>query len=246
MTKIPLYKKKGDKPMTIGIYLSGSGTNFIALAEYLNKNRIEDSVISFVYSNVPDCPGIKKAREYGFKTFSISSKDFFADLNLPADDEEGRILYDREVLNLLSGLENTDIIVLAGYRRKLSTLFYENYQNRIINMYPGDITKDYLVTGVSASLQALRMGDKNIKCTVYADSENVRFGKAIVQSKPIKLKGYSEDNISLLDSEIREKAEWTTLPYTVFEIIAKERLSFDERGNLFLDDNLIPDNGIQL
>ena len=113
-------------------------------------------------------------------------------------------------------------------------------------MYPGDITKDYLATGVSASLQALRMSDELIKCTVYIDSENVRFGTAIVQSKPINLRGYNEENIALLDNEIREKAEWTTLPYTVFEIIAKERLTIDEKGRLFLDNNLVWVNGIQL
>ncbi len=246
MTKIPVYQKKGLKPMTIGVFLSGSGTNFVAIAEYLNTNNIDDAAINFVFSNVPDCPGINKARELGLETFSLSSKQFFADLGKSPDDEQSRSLYDTEVLNLLSGHDDTDIIVLAGYRRKLSHLFYQAFNNRIINMYPGDISKDHLVTGVPASLQAVRNSDKSIKCTVYIDSENVRFGKAVLQSKPIQLKGYNENNISELDNVIREKAEWATLPFAIFEIIAKERLTIDEYGQLYLDNKPLPENGFQL
>jgi len=246
MTINPVFRKTNNDPMTIGIFLSGSGTNFDALVQYINNHNIKDSSIDFVFTNVPDCPGIKKAYNYGFNTFRLSSKQFFSDLNRPADDEESRIIYDREVLNILSDHMNTDLIVLAGYRRKLSHLFYQTFRNRIINMYPGDITKDYLVKGVPASLQAVRNKDKELQCTVYIDDEDVRFGKAISQSKPIPLDGYNEENISELDTEIREKAEWTTLPRTIVEIIAKERLSIDESGQLYVDDKPLPKNGFQL
>ena len=113
-------------------------------------------------------------------------------------------------------------------------------------MYPGDITKEYLITGIPASLQALQNKEEEIKCTVYLDREDIRFGSAILQSKPLKLEGYTEANISELDSEIREKAEWTALPYTIFEIIAREELSVDEKGNLYLNDILLNENGFQL
>ena len=151
-----------------------------------------------------------------------------------------------EILNILSEFTETDIIVLAGYRRKLSHIFYNTFSNRIINMYPGDITKEYLITGIPASLQALQNKEEEIKCTVYLDREDIRFGSAILQSKPLKLEGYTEANISELDSEIREKAEWTALPYTIFEIIAREELSVDEMGNLYLNDILLNENGFQL
>ena len=113
-------------------------------------------------------------------------------------------------------------------------------------MYPGDITREYLITGLSASLQALQNQDDEIKCTVYIEREDTRFGKAILQSKPISLEGYNESNISELDTELREKAEWTALPHALFEIIGKEKLFIDEKGNLYLEDNLLDNKGIQL
>jgi len=246
MRKIPVYLKSDNKPMTIGLFLSGSGTNFEAIVDYIKNNNVDNVSINFVFSNVPNCPGIKKAEDHGFNTFSVSSKKFFTDLGKPPDDEESRFIFDTEVLKILSEYIQTDIIVLSGYRRKFSHLFYETFRNKIINMYPGDITKYYLVTGVPASLQALRNDEKEIKCTVYLDTEEVRFGKAILQSKPIMLEGYSEDNIAELDRAIREKAEWTALPHAIIEIIAKEMLSTDENGSIYLHDNLIPENGIQL
>ena len=246
MTKIPFYVKKDEKPMSIGVFLSGSGTNFTAVAEYHINSSLKNTVINFVFSNVPNCPGIKKAEDYGMRTYSLSSKQFFADLGIPPDDEEGRNAYDSKVLDLLSDHHDTDLIVLAGYRRKLSHIFYEYFGNRIINMYPGDITRDYLVTGVPASLQAIRKKENEIACTVYIDSKNTRFGKAIARSVPVSLEEYGEDNIEELDRVIREKAEWTALPYTVFEIIAKERLSLDKDGTLYIDDILLPPTGLQL
>ena len=246
MRKIPFYVKKDEKPMSIGVFLSGSGTNFTAVAEYQSKSNLKEAAISFVFSNVPDCPGIKKAEDYGIKTYSLSSKQFFADLGLSPDDEKGRNSYDSKVLDLLSEHHNTDLIVLAGYRRKLSPVFYDYFGDRIINMYPGDITRDYLVTGVPASLQAIRNKDSEIACTVYIDNKNTRFGEAITRSVPVSLEGYSEDNVDELDREIREKAEWTALPYAVFEIIAKERLSLDDDGSLYIDDIILPPGGLQL
>ncbi len=34
-----------------------------------------------------------------------------------------------------------DLIVQAGYRRRLSSKFLNRYHNRIINLYPGDIAR---------------------------------------------------------------------------------------------------------
>ena len=246
MTKIPVFRKSNNKPMTIGIFLSGTGTNFEAIINYLEENNINNVKINFVFSNVPDCLGIKNAEDRGFKTFSINSRNFFEKLGKPPDDEQTRKEYDMEVLNTRSEFMETDLIVLAGYRRKFSRIFYNSFNNKIINMYPGDITRDYLVTGKPASIQALQNNDDEIKCTVYIDRENTSFGKAILQSIPLKLECYNEANISELDNEIREKLEWTTLPYAIFEIIAKERLLIDEMGNLYLDEVLLNETGMQL
>lgn len=246
MRKKPFYKKSDNEPMKIGIFLSGSGTNFEALVNYKREQGIKNAEISFVFTNVPGCRGAYKAGEHGIDVVSLSSEKFFNSLGKPPGDEESRVFYDKEMLKLLEGYFPIDIIVLAGYRRKLSSVFYATFENRIINMYPGDITKEYLVKGLPASVLAIRNKEKDIRCTVYIDRVGTRFGTAILQSSPVMLEGYGEDNIEELEREIREKAEWTALPYAVFEIIANERLSEDENGILYIDGERVPDSGILL
>ena len=249
MNRYKLYTPKTGKKMSIAVFLSGSGTNFEALISRqleLEGKNIGAAKIDVVYSNVPGCPGMKKAADMGIKTLSISSKKFFESLGKPPDDQGSRELYDHQVIELLDRHIQPDLIVLAGYRRKLSGAFYGKYKNRIINLYPGDITLSYLETRVPASLQAIRNNEKEIKCTVYIDRENVRFGPAIAQSKPVLLELYNEENIDELDMEIREKAEWSTFPFVVYDLISHGRISVDDDDNVYLDDSVLPENGLQL
>jgi len=135
--------------------------------------------------------------------------------------------------------------VLAGYRRKLSSLFYDSYENKIINLYPGDITKDYLTAGVQAPIQALRNNEDYIKATVYLEQKDKRFGKSILQSCSVSLKDFSEGDIDTINKNIREQAEWIIYPYVVHELIAKGRIGIDKNSKLSFDNNVINETGLQ-
>ena len=249
MTLFNIHSSAGSKYMSIAVLLSGLGTNFEALyrrqSEFYEKN-IKSAKIDLVFSNVPGCLGTVKAEKYGIKTVYFSSKQFFESIEKLVDDENSRELYDLEVIKLIENEINPDLLVLAGYRRKLSGLFYKRFKNTIINMYPGDTTKDYLIQGVPASVQAIRNNDSEIRCTVYIDRENQRFGPVIAQSEPILLERYNENNVAELDDEIRRKAEWTTLPFVVFDLISHGRISIDDNDNVYLDNSLLPKTGYRL
>jgi folate-dependent phosphoribosylglycinamide formyltransferase PurN len=135
--------------------------------------------------------------------------------------------------------------VLAGYRRRLGSLFLNRYKNKVINLYPGDITKDYLVKGVDAAIQTIRAGEESIKCTVFLQKENERFGPALLQSKPISLKGYSQDDKDLMNEKIRVEGEWAIFPYTVHNLIAKGCLGVDKDDNVYMDGVKIERAGLQ-
>jgi len=235
--------------MSVAVFLSGSGTNFEAL--YKRQSELEElnncaATIDLVFSNIPECPGAVKAGKLGLNNIALSSKNFYESLGKSADDEKARELYDQRVVRLIEQEINPDLIVLAGYRRKLSGVFYNRFKDKIINLYPGDITKSYLTTGVPASVQAVRNNDTVIKCTVYIDTEGERFGPAIAQSKAILLDKYSEENIDKLDLELREKAEWVTYPFVIFDLISRGRISVDDNKNIYLDGEVLPKNGLQL
>ena len=47
---------------SLGILLSGRGSNFVAIADSIDAGRIPDARISVVISNKADAPGIATAR----------------------------------------------------------------------------------------------------------------------------------------------------------------------------------------
>ena len=113
-------------------------------------------------------------------------------------------------------------------------------------MYPGDITKNYLVRGVDAWIQALGAGENSIQSTVYMERFGERFGRAIVQSKPISIAGFTDEDKPIVSEKIREQGEWIILPYAVHNLIARGCLGADGEGNIYLEGVKIDKSGIQL
>jgi phosphoribosylglycinamide formyltransferase-1 len=234
----PIFEPKGE-PMSAAVFLSGSGTNFISIAE--EERRLARAGgklygrIDAVFTNAPGSEGAKKAAEYGIPVLGVSSKKYFDFLHKSPEDEEMRDYYDAAALALVENVCSPDIIVLAGYRRRLGRVFIERYSGRILNLYPGDITKDYLVRGVDACVQALRAGEDSIRCTVYLECLGERFGAALVQSPPVSLVGFTEDDKDAMGTKIREEAEWKAFPFAVHELLAKGRAGIDKDGALYVD-----------
>jgi phosphoribosylglycinamide formyltransferase-1 len=231
------------------VFLSGSGTNFIAIFEDYKRRHSEGgkpyAEISAVFTNVPGCEGALKAAGFGIPVLSLSSKLFFAALGKDPDDEEARDNFDADALTLIENVCEPDFIILAGYRRRLGGMILGRYWNRVVNLYPGDTTKGYLVRGVAASTQAIRAGESSIKCTVYLEREHVRFGPALAQSEPISLAGYREEDAESVNELIRTEGEWKVFPYVVHELIAGGRLGIDGDDNVYLDGRALGKEGYQ-
>jgi folate-dependent phosphoribosylglycinamide formyltransferase PurN len=249
MNKIKLLREPDDKPMSVAVLLSGSGTNFVAL--HREQKRLESlgdknyGRIDVVFTNMPGCKGAEKAVELGIPVVSLSSKSYFEVRRKNPDDDEIRDFYDASVISLIEDICIPDLIVLSGYRRRLGRFFMNRYRNKILNLYPGDTTKAYLVLGVDAPIQALRAGEKEIKCTVFLAREGERFGPAIVQSQPISLEEFSEMDLKEMQEKIRREGEWKIFPYAVHHLIAKGRVGIDEEGKIYVDGIKMPEEGYQ-
>jgi len=249
MTNIkPIFEHTNRKPV-VAVLVSGSGTNLQAICrrqkELEDQGQLQYAEVKVVFTNVPGCGGTEIANTYNIPAVSLNSNRFFETLDSSPNDEELRGYFDAATIALIESVCTPDIIVLAGYRRKLSGLFYERYKNRIINLYPGDITKDYLVTSVQAPIQALRNNEKDIKATVYLEKHDTRFGIPILQSESISLQGYVEKDIDKINEMIRERAEWIIFPYVVHDLIAKGRIGIDDKESLYLDSKPIGSSGLQ-
>ncbi|MYH40178.1 MAG: hypothetical protein F4154_04420 [Candidatus Dadabacteria bacterium] len=246
----PLYSGT-RRPMKILVLASGRGTNFEKI--HSRQTELEQDggknygAVEHVFSNSPGAAVLAKAEALGISTSSINSESFFGDLGKHPSDEDGRVLYDSAVISHIEELFEPDLVVLAGYRRRLSRLFTERFANRIVNLYPGDTTKDYLVRGKIACVQALENGEKDIRCTVYLENDpETRFGTVIAQSADISLEGFGMENVAAMEEKIREQGEWKLFPFVVHDLIANERVAIDEENNIYVDGLRTGETGFSL
>jgi len=246
----PLYSDTGQ-PMKILVLASGRGTNFekihsrqVELEQNGGKNY---GTIEHVFSNDPEVPVLAKAKALKIEASSISSEKFFADIGKSPSDEGGRILYDSAVISHIEGFFEPDLVVLAGYRRRLSRMFTDRFANRILNLYPGDTTKNYLVKGKSACVQALENRERTIRCTVYLENNpEIRFGTVIAQSADISLEGFAVGDVEAMEEKIREQGEWKLFPFVVHDLIANGRVAIDEKNSIYVDGQRIDERGFSL
>ena len=150
---------------SLGILLSGRGSNFVAIAESVDAGRISDTRISVVISNKADAPGIAIARQRGLNALVIPSK------GRPREE------HDREVVAALKQ-NGVDLICLAGYMRLLSPWFVQQFPQRILNIHPSLLPA---FPGLEAQQQAFAYGVKVSGCTVHFVDEELDHGAIIVQ-----------------------------------------------------------------
>ena len=150
---------------SLGILLSGRGSNFVAIADSIDAGRIADARIAIVISNKADAPGLEAARQRGLKALVIPSKD------------KPREEHDREVVAALKQ-NDVDLICLAGYMRLLSPWFVQQFPRRILNIHPSLLPA---FPGLEAQEQAFAYGVKVSGCTVHFVDEELDHGAIIVQ-----------------------------------------------------------------
>ena len=150
---------------SLGILLSGRGSNFVAIADSIDAGRIPDARIAVVISNRPDAPGIATARQRGLEAVVIPSKS------------KAREEHDRAVVAALKQ-HHVDLVCLAGYMRLLSPWFVQQFPQRILNIHPSLLPA---FPGLEAQEQAFAYGVKVSGCTVHFVDEELDHGAIIVQ-----------------------------------------------------------------
>ena len=150
---------------SLGILLSGRGSNFVAIADSVDSGRIPDARIAVVISNRVDAPGIATAHQRGLNALVIASKG------------RAREEHDREVVAALKQ-HGVELVCLAGYMRLLSPWFVQQFPQRILNIHPSLLPA---FPGLEAQEQAFAYGVKISGCTVHFVDEELDHGAIIVQ-----------------------------------------------------------------
>jgi phosphoribosylglycinamide formyltransferase 1 len=165
---------------SLGILLSGRGSNFVAIAEAIDAGRIPDARVGVVISNKADAPGIASVRQRGLKALVIPSKG------------RSREEHDREVVAALKE-HRVELVCLAGYMRLLSPWFVQQFPHRILNIHPSLLPA---FPGLEAQEQAFAYGVKISGCTVHFVDEELDHGAIIVQKAVPVLEGDDEHTLA--------------------------------------------------
>jgi len=165
---------------SLGILLSGRGSNFVAIADSIDAGRIPDARIAVVIANKADAAGIARARQHGLTALVIPSKG------------KPREEHDREVVAALKQ-HGVDLVCLAGYMRLLSPWFVQQFPRRILNIHPSLLPA---FPGLEAQEQAFAYGVKVSGCTVHFVDEELDHGAIIVQKTVPVLDGDDEHTLA--------------------------------------------------
>lgn len=165
---------------SLGILLSGRGSNFVAIADSIDAGRIPNARIAVVISNKPDAPGIATARDRCLTALAIPSK------GRPREE------HDREVVAALRQ-HSVDLVCLAGYMRLLSPWFVQQFPHKILNIHPSLLPA---FPGLEAQEQAFAYGVKVSGCTVHFVDEELDHGAIIVQKTVPVLDGDDEHTLA--------------------------------------------------
>jgi len=169
-------KKRGR----IAVFLSGRGSNFMAIHEAILAGHI-NADISLVFSNKREARGLEIARERKLDTCYLSAKDFTS-----------REDYDGKIIDILDE-RRIDLVCLAGYMRILTPVFCEAFLNKVINIHPALLPS---FPGLHVQQKAIDWGVKFSGATVHFVTSDVDMGPIIIQAVVPVLQDDTEETLS--------------------------------------------------
>ena len=152
--------------LRLAVLASGSGTNLQSIIDQCQNGTL-DAEICLVLSNNPGAGALQRASQAGIKTICINHREF---------DTRGK--FDQAVIVALKKV-GTELVVLAGFMRIISTLFLQAFPQRIINIHPSLLPS---FPGLHVQQKAIEYGAKFSGCTVHFVDAGVDTGPIIIQA----------------------------------------------------------------
>jgi len=192
----------------IVVFASGSGTNFQAIIDTVVQKSIHAEITGLITDN-PDAAAIKRAQKNGIPFRVLRSADY--------NDYQA---YTFGLLNQLNEWK-PDLIVLAGYLKKIPVEVIRLYENRIINIHPALLPKygGKGFYGMNVHRAVIAAGEKESGCTVHIVTEEYDKGPILAQMKvPVK----KDDRPETLQQRIL-KQEHRLLPQVINKLLTQKQ-----------------------
>ena len=150
----------------IVVFASGSGSSFENICKKLSKDSFVE--ISKLYCNNNKAFVVERAQKQGIKSLIFQNEDL----------TNKRILMDLRKVN-------PDLIVLAGFLKKIPTDIIDEYKHRIINIHPSLLPKygGKGMYGAKVHEKVIENNDRESGFTVHYVDQNYDEGEIIFQKK---------------------------------------------------------------
>ena len=164
----------------IAVFTSGfsRGSNFLAICEYIRLHGLPVN-IRYLFVTDRNAPIIEHAQALGIEIVYYDSdvklNDFLVDL---------------------CEAKPVDLIVLAGFMRKFSSLFFQKIDTPIVNIHPALLPKygGKGMFGMNVHRAVFEAGEKVSGATVHFVNENYDEGEVILQKEcDISMCGSAEE-----------------------------------------------------
>ena len=189
-------------PMKLAVFISGTGTNMVAIHNAIKDGAL-DATIELIVSSNDYAKGIDYARNEGLDLLVFTSADY--------DDPEA------VDARIVEALEEHDIeyVAMAGYMRKVTPVLLDAFPNRVVNLHPALLPKH---RGAHAIQDAFEAGDEVTGITIHFANEEYDKGPIIFQHEVPVL---PDDTIDDLETRIHA-AEHEYYPQVLQQIARGE------------------------
>lgn len=150
----------------LAVLASGQGTNFEALALAAARGELGGR-IAVLLSDEPGAPALERARRLGIEA-----------VHLPAGRYRTRLEDERPWLETLKS-RGVEVVLLAGFMRRLHATLLDAFPDRILNIHPSLLPA---FPGLDAIRKAWEHGVRVTGCTVHLVEDALDAGPILAQS----------------------------------------------------------------
>jgi phosphoribosylglycinamide formyltransferase-1 len=171
----------------IGILISGSGSNMVALVEAMHRGEVPAHV-AIVISNNPAASGLAKAEALGVPTVVIDHRAY----------KGNREAFDAAI-NAKLDEAGADLIAFAGFMRISTPTLTDAWNGRMLNIHPSLLP---LFKGIETHAQALDAGVCVHGATVHEVTQELDSGAILGQAVVPVLSG---DTVETLGARVLQR-----------------------------------------
>ncbi|MDJ0515959.1 MAG: phosphoribosylglycinamide formyltransferase [Trichodesmium sp. MO_231.B1] len=155
-----------SSPLKLGILASGSGSNFEAIAEAINNQKLNAQIQVMIYNN-PGAKVILRAEKWNVPSVLLNHREY-----------KNREEFDSQIVKTLQEYD-VEWVIMAGWMRIVTQVLINAFPNQIINIHPSLLPS---FKGIKAVEQALKAGVKITGCTVHLVDVEVDNGPILMQA----------------------------------------------------------------